>query len=115
MVSALVIDLDLSTANQWLGLLVSVTVIAGFAWAIGRLVFRCFDDTRKEVRRAREVIDDLRQEMLHEAEMQKHRHVSNQAALGQTREKIAQIDADLTRARLDIAANTALIKRHAAE
>lgn len=108
---AVVIDLSLEGANAWVLLVLSILSIAVIVWQFGNAVHKCFDGIRTELAHLRDSVDDVRAEMRHEADMQKYRHQTNQASLAEAREKMALMDADLTRARLDIAANTALVKK----
>lgn len=108
---AVVVDLSLEGVNAWVVFALSLLSIAVIVWQFGNAVHRCFDGVRQELGHLRDTVDDIRAEMRHEAEMQKYRHQTNQAALAESREKMALMDADLTRARMDIAANIALIKK----
>ncbi len=105
-----VIDISVEGLGAWLGILVAITVLVAAAWRVGKIVHDCFDDIRQENKKQRELLESLATQVQHEAEMQKYRHTANLAAIGEQREKIAVVDADLTKARLDIAQNTAMIR-----
>lgn len=102
-------SVDPVTWGQWATLVLTVLLIVGVPVAVGRSLLRCFDSYRDEIRDLRGSIDDLHDAIRHEADMQKQRHQANRETLNSQQKQVARLDADVSRTRLDVASNTALL------
>lgn len=110
-VTATVVEITVEGIGAWVAIILGVLGIIAALYKAGRVVHDCFDGLRKENEALNGKMDDLLDTFTHEAEMQKYRHASNQAALAEQREKIALVDSELTKTRLDVAGLRATVVR----
>ena len=109
-VQALVIDLDVVSTNQWLGAVVSLTVICAFAWGLASRVFKCFDGLQNSITEVSRKVEALQSHIDQEALIQHHRHETNVEKVTSLTAVVGKLDVEVDDLRMRVAGNSAQLR-----